>query len=396
MLDSNIILGTRGFLGCEEYEHGLLTQNEGDWLCGTPIVYPAGAIEKYAPHPIYTLITPSQRSAGTELAQVRCGGISPVKLKPLYKGHKILTVSSFDLGKFGRLLEFVKDVGGISLVIEYDEGKREVSNSIQQLAMEFKYSSLFLFNVWDDKFLWSEDDKLVCVLTFLDLPYCVPLFNMHKVDGVGLSFSGATIEGSMAHGYLRRIFRADIIYSNYEDNIFFIDGLPINNIPGPDPSIFADLNKLTSKQLKIGKPEKKKVTKKSSRNQAKFSANYGDGPSKWMTHSDGIAVVEMPEETEPSDGELGYQPKAPSEPTLYYGGAPVVHQHQTLDDHPGVPPQFNDSYHTPQGVENLIVSEANPAAENLVDWDVVNHTISVGSDQTITEIDDDPEDEEEE
>lgn len=260
MFDSNTILGIRAFLECEEYEHGLLAQNIESWPCGTPIVYTANIVDnaKYISSTtrVYTLMPPCQTAGGVETAQVHIQSIMPVALKPLYNNHRVLTVSEFDVGKFDRLLEFTRDVGGISLIIEYEEGRRKLAKSIAELERAFKYCSLFYYNAWPNKFLMDEKDKLVCVLTFLDLPYCIPLFNTRKVDGVGLSFTGATVRASEDLGHLHRTFRADLIYSNYEDNVFFVDGIVVNSRREPDNSIYEELNKLSCLHLEIGKQDR--------------------------------------------------------------------------------------------------------------------------------------------
>jgi len=293
MLDSNTILGTRGFLKCEEYEHGLLTQNNESWPCGTPVVYQAGIL-KNDRWPVsniqaYVLMPPSQRAAGVEYAQVHMSAISPVGLKPLCKNHKVLTANRFDIGKFDRLLEFVRDVGGISLVIEYEEGRKAVAGSIRQIERIFGYSSLFYYNSWTNKFLADKEDRFVCVLTLLDIPYCMPLFNMRKVDGIGLSLSGAVVKASKAQGYLHRTFRADFIYSNYEDNVFFMDGIAINSMREPDSSIYDSLTKLSGQHFEIGKPDKKKEKKSSS----KLTINTLPGSGHSITFPDDTPVSEV-------------------------------------------------------------------------------------------------------
>jgi hypothetical protein len=259
MLDSNTILGTRGYLDCDEYEHGLLSQNNDVWPCGTPIVYPANALKKdlrlQPSMNVYTLAPPNQVSHGIEVISVRVEAINPVGLKPLWNSHKVLTVSRFDIDKFSRLLEFVRDVGAISLVIEYEGGRKEAAESIRKLGGFFKYSSIFFYNSFSNKVLWGKDDSFVCVLTFLDIPYCVPLFNTQKVDGIGLSFSGATVKASKQLGYLNRTFRTDFIYTNYEENVFFMDGIAVNEMRSPDSRIFDELTARAGEHPPIGKPE---------------------------------------------------------------------------------------------------------------------------------------------
>ena len=76
MLDSNTILGIRAYLGCEEYEHGLLSQNIESWPCGAPVVYAANILNqgrhrgRGVSTRVYALMPPSQKAAGVETAQV--------------------------------------------------------------------------------------------------------------------------------------------------------------------------------------------------------------------------------------------------------------------------------------------------------------------------------------
>lgn len=332
MLDSNTILGTRGYLECDKYEHGLLIQNNEIWPCGTPIVYAANSLKKDARlHPsvrVYTIMPPNQHAShGNEIAQVELQAISPIGLKPLCENHKILAVSSFDFGKFDRLLEFIRDVGGISLIVEYEEGRRELAESVKRVEGAFKYCSPFSYDVWSDKHLWSKDDKFVCVLTFLDMPYCVPLFNMRKVDGIGLSFCGATVQASIDYGYLNKTFRTDLMYSNYEDNVFFMDGIAVNSMRRPDSTLYSELNKLTVKHLEIGKPGKKRMFNRPS---------AGDLVS---VVTENIAFSYPPPETQPDEAVEPAPDDGPEEAetspeqvsSLYHNGNPVQQEVSTLD-----------------------------------------------------------------
>jgi len=352
MLDSNTILGTRGCLDCNKYEHGLLVQNNEVWPCGTPIVYAANSLKKdLRLHPsvrVYTIMPPNQHAGfGNEIAQVELQAISPIGIKPLCGNHKVLTVSSFDFGKFGRLLEFVRDVGGISLIVEYEKGRSKLAESIKQIGRVFKHCAPFSYNTWSDKQLWSKDDKFVCVLTFLDIPYCVPLFNMRKVDGIGLSFSGATVQASKDYGYLNKTFRTDIIYSNYEDNVFFVDGIAINSIRSPDSDFYSKLNELTVRHIEIGKPGKKKML------------NFPSGEDIISSKAGSVSYSFPPSETQPEE-------------TV----------EEMVDDSPEVAqesPQLNAPlYHSGGG-------PVNPAAEeiNVSDGQVTYYTTTAGQDFSV-------------
>lgn len=255
MLDSDIILGIRGYLNCEEYEHGILIQNWENFPLGAPVVYGSGSlldINEKSIIRILTLITTAQGTHGIESCNVHAEIIAPVNLKPLCKNHKVLTVNQFDAGKFDRLIEFVHDVGGVSFVIEHEEGRKDIVRSLKELEKIFRYTTMFHYEGGSSKHLNGEDDHYLCILTFLDLPYCVPLFNTHKVDGIGLSFSGVLRKASINRGLPERLFRTDIIYSNYMDNVLVVDGINVNTFNPPSSSTYKDLTVAAGRKLKVG------------------------------------------------------------------------------------------------------------------------------------------------
>jgi hypothetical protein len=259
-LDSNTILGIPGVLGCSDYKHAIITQDYESWPCGVPVVYPAehDLSQRRNSTTAMSLFTPNQHGNGRNNYSVPNVIMQPLNLKPLIDNHETLYISEFDPGKWDRLTEFVRDVGGISLVVEPSIGRRNMSKSVREIERKFKFSALYYYNAWGSKKLQEEEDRFVCVLTFLDLPYCIPLFNMRRVDGLCLSFSGAVTHASLGYGALDRVFHADFVFSNYEDNIFVIDGVTVNKPRSTDNSIFKEMEKMAARELEVGKTLKKK------------------------------------------------------------------------------------------------------------------------------------------
>lgn len=290
MLDSNIILGIRANLGCEDYSHAIMTQDVHPWPCGAPIVYPSGVkLEIGNNIAAAALISPCQAAVGIDRLNVPAVIVHPVNLTPLCTSHKVLIVDDFDIGKYDRLLEFIRDVGAISFVIEHGAGRKHLAGSVKQLESKFKYSSLLQLSQWGDRFLDGNDDNYFCVMTFLDLPYCIPLFNMHKIDGVGLSFSGATYKASVKYGQLNRAFRADIIYSNYEENVLVIDGVSVNSPEFDRDGVYKHLSKLANMKLERGNAPKASSSSKEYKVCSSGEIELTDGPKsaessiKWTT-----------------------------------------------------------------------------------------------------------------
>jgi len=288
MLDSNTILEVKGYLKCEDYSHGILSQEWENWPCGTPIIYSTADMDKNRGSvDALSLMAPSQRAGGNWLNRTPSSLIVPVNMKPLKKNHKVLTVDHFDFDKFVRLREYVQDVGGLSLVIEPSTGRNKLVDEIRKIGNTFNYKSLFYYSPKSPQQLNGKDDRYICVLTFLDLSYCVPIFNIRKVDGLGLSLSGTTVKASEHHGRLFRIFRADFIYSNFLDNIFVTDGVEVNSLVSIPNDILTNMEGLVRQELKVG-PEKKmsaSAKTKSPKRERAYDKNYSfeQTMSEWNT-----------------------------------------------------------------------------------------------------------------
>jgi len=341
MLDSNTILGVRGYLNCEEYDHGILTQNWERWPLGAPVVYSREEFESDehgSATRILSLISPSQQAAGLETIAVYTKNIVPVDLKPLRKYHKVLNIDRFDIDRLDRLIEFIHDVGAISLVIDSDIGRKHISADLRKLSDVFKYNTLFYYNRWGSKHLAGKDDVYSCVLTFLDIPYCIPLFNTHKVDGIGLSVSGVTHEQSIKTGVLNRVFKAEIIYSNYADNLLVIDGVDVNKNSPIGDSMFREIGDVVNRELEVGPPvssKKKKRMLSSDKEQEPSNVGYTGSsgnfkapvqpPSEsvWkFTKNVAIEEVKMPDAKVPYE-EIITEYTTNTNNTLYYNGNEV-------------------------------------------------------------------------
>jgi len=314
MLDSNTILGIEATLGCEEYSHAILTQSQNNLRCGTPVIYPTDFdfTNRRNKVPIATLITPAMGHQ-IESTTAPIQTVQPINIKPLCGNHEVLTVASFDFGKFDRLLDFIHDVGGMSLVIEQAKGRSKIVEGIIKLAEMFKHNSLFYYNSWGKKHLAGDDDKYVCILSFFDIPYCIPLFDMRRVDGIGLSFTGVTLKASKAYGQLHRVFKADLIYSNYEENLYVIDGVDVNPPSRCGLDIYSSLFAAASMELPVQKGnEDLKSKKKSTRGYINVSSKkklgendsvYFDTPSVVMgAISYPTDPIEADSEPEVADG----------------------------------------------------------------------------------------------
>ena len=388
MFDSDIILSVKHRLGNSEFKHAILTQNWETWPCGVPVVYAANSdlSDQENRTPVATLMAPGGYTSGVELSNTPNSIICPAEFKPIYGNHNVVTVDYFNIRKFDRLIEYIKDVGSISFVVDGKRGHLESLNSVAKLAKKFRYNIMFYFNMWrNSKYLDSEDDKYLCVITLYDLPYCVPIFNTRKVDGIGLSFAAAPMHSSVGYNTLNRTFRLDAIYSNYEDNILVVDGAQVNQPNPVSNDVYAELKKF----LDAGLPIKKRKPGKEGYDLSRMQNRYGYGTAeRYMSYGKDRAFISESEAAEMLKEVKSQQmptPKAisPGEITEVEqgeeiswqtmdgdSGTIVVNEHQ---HHPeGEPPHFDWATSSTFSIPTMTDDSPDPVAEGPGSDEAIN------------------------
>jgi hypothetical protein len=151
-----------------------------------------------------------------------------IGLRPIMRRHRTLTVDGFDIGKLERLKDYVEEMDGISFVVKEYKYRRNIPGLLKQMTGYYKYSSLFQTGYYKGKYLDGEDDEVLAVISFFKLPYCVPIFNPKRVDGMAVSYCEAIRKESERRSHLVKKLRVDLALTNYEDNLFVIDGVAVN------------------------------------------------------------------------------------------------------------------------------------------------------------------------
>jgi hypothetical protein len=234
MITSDIVLGTKYAFGKEyKVRHGVLRAEWENVPLGTPIIFDENEFSRNN-QGINALILISPRkdnvSGGTVLATQRCN-VVPIDLEPITKNHKVFNVEAFEIGKMKRLLQYVQEFGSISFCIANERGQMLLPKQILKFVKSFRYNSVHHFNSFlsrskygGTKFFSGEDDAKLSVISIFNILYCIPIFNTKYVDGIGLSYNVITKNASLEYGQLHRLAQLDILLSNYEENIFVIDG----------------------------------------------------------------------------------------------------------------------------------------------------------------------------
>lgn len=236
-----------------EFSHVILSQDWEQWPCGTPLVVDRKLIKvrDSSSVRVFALFPPRSFINKMEDFTVVKESLVDTALKPLIKTHRTLSVDAFDCAKFDRLKAYVRDTGGITFVVKEESARRDLVNVLKFFPGEFKYTSLFHYAKYSTKHLTGKDDNLLGIISFFDLPYCIPLFNLKKVDGMGVSYCQAPRKISEKSNTLIRSYRVDIILSNYADNIFVIDGSDVNPLSPIHGDLYRELKEWTREEMKV-------------------------------------------------------------------------------------------------------------------------------------------------
>lgn len=266
MIDKYTALGLRGTFGKEsDFKPAILTREFDPWPIGTPGVIYYPEFEAYkdrrARMNFATLMYGTTRIAG--MGQTLTPYNTKIKTfgkADLIDSHRVLEIEHFEPEKARRLIEYVKDVGSVSLLIEGELGQRSFLNDLRYLINEFRYHTASYVNITglDRKFLMSEGDKRLTLITLLDIPYCSPIFNFKRVDGIGLLYRVITKDATLQYGAPHALSRLDLLLTNYEDNIFIMDGEVVCGKNKLSTGLIVDLQSVLMHKLSIKNDEKLK------------------------------------------------------------------------------------------------------------------------------------------
>lgn len=198
--------------------------------------------------------------------------ILPMEPKNLIKEHRLEIVDKFPLESLPQIKEAARERGAVSFIVEkHSEMRKAVEKLDQEAAKVFKYVTCMKYNVGAGT-RKLEEDRLSLALSFIELPYCIPIYNANRVDGVGVIVSLIYQPSSIAMGGLNFRDMYGLVFSNYEDNVFKIDGGSRVNKFSPIPgglkehfysSIKEDLANISGKsKSKKAEPAPKEAKKK--------------------------------------------------------------------------------------------------------------------------------------
>lgn len=183
--------------------------------------------------------------------------------------HKFITVPSFDSSKISKINEYVNEQNALSLNIErtaritgtvgYATSKTmlQFMDKLTDILSKYRHYSLqYIFA--NDGYKAFEIDDVGYTITFMSLHDCISVFNPKRVDGMYMQIDMYEKAKSNVTGLTSRIMRVGIVLSNYEDNLFVVDGVHILGKQLIASKTISRLKKIIEINMHIKSKKKKK------------------------------------------------------------------------------------------------------------------------------------------
>lgn len=180
--------------------------------------------------------------------------------KKLIVGHKVKTIDMFNVKKLRKIGDFVKDNAAITFALSNTTSASEFFANIPNICSEYKYSTFFYHHGEGlSGHIRSADDVFVSFVSFIDINYCIPIFDHRKVDGMGV-YCGFMYNNKDGKGSVL-IDMLCFVVSNHRENLFYTDGAKVAS----ESKISVDILKYMIQNIKLKskcKIEKKVIGKK--------------------------------------------------------------------------------------------------------------------------------------
>lgn len=305
MIETDVALGFKSIFvdqGPENLCPAITKCEVEQWPLGTPLIVEKHNIGKMKMVWARSMLVPNQEVSGHG-GNLKVGGpdLLPFGNENLITDHKIIEIDYFDPGKLDRLIEYIKDVGSISFIISSELGQKNLPYDLYKyLIRRFQYHTTMYFNGWSNKYFSGTEDMKLGLVNIFNLPYCLPIFNGRRADGIGIGASIITKNASVSSGELNHIARVEIIFNNYEENLFVVDGSymcedwPYSQNLADDFRRFADQKLEYKKKSKTRKLVKEMVISPPDSNELYVSSDlshntyYSSGTVSFTTNSTGF------------------------------------------------------------------------------------------------------------
>jgi hypothetical protein len=208
--------------------------------------------------------------------------------------NRIVTIEEFDFSKFKSLKEYLRynDVITFQIwkcpqsMLGYDRKKcfKATGRSVVEFLVGLNDNIKPLYRYNSEEYIGytserSSRNDLLHFVTFFNLKRCIPSLNPKRIDGVALIYRAVKEAATKQAGKLHCAAQMAIIFTNYLDNRFVIDGIKLSAPQEINEKHIRDLMKIAEADSIFGGEEKKKSgsKKKPEKEGIKYYATSSNG-----------------------------------------------------------------------------------------------------------------------
>ena len=165
--------------------------------------------------------------------------------------HVIKKVDYFDTKKFDSLINYIKEMGSITLDFGDAEGANGIVAALDLFKASFKHSSYISSRRLDT----SQTKTFKIAVDFIDVSNVYPIFNSKKCDGI---WTNVYIYNPMVPPGKNVLAYANLcsVYTNHKTNIFEVDGA---NLRGMEAISKSNLTYMVNDISKVVKSKTKSI-----------------------------------------------------------------------------------------------------------------------------------------
>lgn len=152
--------------------------------------------------------------------------------KNLTKDHKIKTINAFKKDNLYDIGNYVTTNAAITFTFSDLNAASMFWKEIPYLCSIYKYTSFF-FHFGGSRKRKNLKEKFIPFISFIDLPYCIPVFDYRKIDGMGVCcgfmYKNEHEENGKKITSTTVVDTLYFILSNHKTNILYMDGVKLGN-----------------------------------------------------------------------------------------------------------------------------------------------------------------------
>ena len=220
---------------------------------------------------------------GTQI-EIKRKNLYALPEKNLIANHKIKTIPIFQKDKLKDIKKYVSINGAITFIIPDLVKSANFWLDISDLCSKYKYTMSFYHftrlheqNYHPFTRLRDQEEEFIPFVSFIDLPYCIPIFDHRKIDGMGircgLIYKKTYKENGKIRHEIEDIKTLYFVVSNYQTNFLHVDGAQIGMPSNINTSIIKELATFIRDEINFKDPN----------NQSPLLNNkiIGDGKVEW-------------------------------------------------------------------------------------------------------------------